>query len=312
MAWEKTKWACGHEGYMQLYGKMSGREARVAYEAGRQCMACWLVEQWENEDDPRAKMEDRYKLAAAIAENKGKRINVSDSVPVKATNQPAEEENKMAEKKKSAGKGKGAAAAAAAAAKAKAKKQEETAAAQPKVDETAAAAEKSQAHKVLDALFATVLDEKDRPDTSAFTEEQISKELHDNSELLRAEDKPAILSLDEGEMIWDFLCGLRKELAGEKVAKQTKADKKTQKVEKPKKEKKVKHTTTKDRDKYGFIIGSNGHKFVEFLKTGPKTMRECQDAPWNPTRATFMDPMKKLITNGKAVKHQDGKIELIG
>lgn len=82
MAWETTDWACGHSGSMQLYGKHSGRDSRVAYEAGRQCMACWLVGQWEQQGDPRAAREDRYKLAAAIAEAKGKRINVPDSVPV--------------------------------------------------------------------------------------------------------------------------------------------------------------------------------------------------------------------------------------
>jgi len=68
---------------MQLYGKQSGRDATVAYEAGRQCMACWLVEQWEKGSDPRAKREDRYKLAAQIAEGKGKRISVDGNVPVK-------------------------------------------------------------------------------------------------------------------------------------------------------------------------------------------------------------------------------------
>ena len=86
MAWEKTEWACGHSGSMQLYGKQSGRDATVAREAGRQCMACWLVGQWEKENDPRAKRDDRYKLAAQIAENKGKRINVPDSLPVKNGN----------------------------------------------------------------------------------------------------------------------------------------------------------------------------------------------------------------------------------
>ena len=83
MAWEATEWACGHNGAMQLYGKQSGRDATVAREAGRQCMACWLVGQWEQSDDPRAKREDRYKLAGDIAEGKGKRIyNLPDSVPV--------------------------------------------------------------------------------------------------------------------------------------------------------------------------------------------------------------------------------------
>ena len=83
MAWEKTEWACGHRGSMQLFGKNSGRDATVAREAGRQCMACWLVGQWEKENDPRAKREDRYRLAAQIAEGKGKRIDVPDNVPVR-------------------------------------------------------------------------------------------------------------------------------------------------------------------------------------------------------------------------------------
>ena len=54
MAWETTEWACGHTGNMQLYGKMSGRYSRVAYEAGKNCMACWLIEQWVAKCDPRA------------------------------------------------------------------------------------------------------------------------------------------------------------------------------------------------------------------------------------------------------------------
>lgn len=88
MAWETIKWACGHEGSMQLYGKNSGRISRAAYEAGRDCMACWLVKTWEKGDDPRAQREDRYALAAAIAEGKGKRIEVDDCVPLTANPNP--------------------------------------------------------------------------------------------------------------------------------------------------------------------------------------------------------------------------------
>ena len=75
MAWEHTEWACGHSGAMQLYGKQSGRDARVASEAGRNCMACWLVEQWVAKGDPRAQREDRFALGQAIAERKGIRIH---------------------------------------------------------------------------------------------------------------------------------------------------------------------------------------------------------------------------------------------
>jgi len=65
---------------MQLYGKQSGRDATVAYEAGRVCMACWLIEQWESKADPRAKRQDRFALAVAIAEGKGKRISGKNEV----------------------------------------------------------------------------------------------------------------------------------------------------------------------------------------------------------------------------------------
>ena len=74
MAWEKTEWSCGHNGYMQLYGKRAAREAKIAQEAGRKCLACWLIGEWEKSNDPRAAREDRFALAAAIAEHKGIRI----------------------------------------------------------------------------------------------------------------------------------------------------------------------------------------------------------------------------------------------
>lgn len=74
MAWENVQWACGHKGAMQLLGKQSGRDSRVAYEAGRKCMVCWLVEQWQASNDPRALREDKHELAAKIAAGKGIRI----------------------------------------------------------------------------------------------------------------------------------------------------------------------------------------------------------------------------------------------
>lgn len=76
MAWNKIEWGCGHTGRMQLYGPWRQREARVAYEAGRDCMVCWLIQQWEKAGDPRATREDREDLAAKIAAGKGKEIDV--------------------------------------------------------------------------------------------------------------------------------------------------------------------------------------------------------------------------------------------
>ena len=75
MAWEKAKWACGHEGAVQLFGPQRDRDRRLAQEAGRQCMACWLVGQWATKNDPRAAREDRWDLACDIAEGKGIRIS---------------------------------------------------------------------------------------------------------------------------------------------------------------------------------------------------------------------------------------------
>jgi hypothetical protein len=75
MAWEQVEWACGHTGAMQLYGKQSQRDWRIAQEAGKKCFVCWLIGKWEEEKDPRWKREDRYQLAKKIANGKGIRIN---------------------------------------------------------------------------------------------------------------------------------------------------------------------------------------------------------------------------------------------
>jgi hypothetical protein len=77
---------------MQLYGPRAKRDSRVGFEAGRQCMACWLVRTWENKGDPRAIRTDRYVLAGKIA--LGKDIDITglpDDVPVVATKK--EEQN---------------------------------------------------------------------------------------------------------------------------------------------------------------------------------------------------------------------------
>jgi len=74
MGWTTTEWGCGYSGSMQLYGKTSARCSCVAYEAGRDCMACWLLRTWEEKNDPRSKRVDRFKLAQKIVGGKGIRI----------------------------------------------------------------------------------------------------------------------------------------------------------------------------------------------------------------------------------------------
>lgn len=74
MAWTDIIWRCGHKGQMQLYGKTANRGSRVAFESGRNCMVCWLLDQWQKTGDPRANREDSEKLAVNIAKGKDIRI----------------------------------------------------------------------------------------------------------------------------------------------------------------------------------------------------------------------------------------------
>ena len=224
--------------------------------------------------------------------------------------------------KKAAGKGAAAAAAAkakAAAKKATKKREEPVKAVEPEVVEAPQAEEQLEVtmeRKALAALFLAAQPEP-FPNVAEFTEEQVQAELAENIGILEEGDKITIEALEDGPAIWGFLCGMRKDLAEKKVEEQTTGKGKgkggSKKARGGKKATGKKAASSADRDAYGFIIGSNGHKFVEYLKKeGPKTMGECKKADWNPTGATFNDPLKKLIATGKAVKHQDGKIELIG
>jgi hypothetical protein len=92
MAWEKTEWACGHTGSMQLYGKQSGRNSRVAYEAGKDCMPCWLLRIWEEKGDPRGKRADRFTLAQNIAEGKGMRVRGEEIITRQAAEMDMDDE----------------------------------------------------------------------------------------------------------------------------------------------------------------------------------------------------------------------------
>ena len=84
MAWESAEWACGHKGSIQLLGPGARRKSRLAYEAGRKCMACWLLDQWTQQGDPRAARPDARTLAIAVAGGKGIRIAAEAKSPVPA------------------------------------------------------------------------------------------------------------------------------------------------------------------------------------------------------------------------------------
>lgn len=175
--------------------------------------------------------------------------------------------------------------------------------------------------RAVEILFAVTQDPKDIPDMTDWDDEGCANELKENIGLLEPNDANVIKERfpEEADAALDRFTELgfaipEPKPAAEPAKKSSKASKtKAEKKEKPAGEKKKGPPPRfTEYDEYGFGIGSNGHKFVEYLKTGPKTMKECKEADWNPTKATFMDPMKKLIEAGKAKKHEDGKIELIG
>lgn len=97
----------------------------------------------------------------------------------------------------------------------------------PKVEEKVEVVETVE-RKALKALFLTVLTEEDRPDISAFTDDQVAMELKENIELLAPEDAKTVKAMDDGEMIWEYFVSVRAELTGVKpaAAKKEKAEKK--------------------------------------------------------------------------------------
>ena len=128
--------------------------------------------------------------------------------------------------KKVAGKGAAAAAAAkakAAAKKAPKKKEEPAKAVEPEVVEVPQAEEQPEVtmeRKALAALFLAAQPEP-FPNVAEFTEEQVQAELTENIGLLEEGDKVTVEALPDGPAIWEFLCGMRKDLAGKKVEEQT-------------------------------------------------------------------------------------------
>lgn len=189
----------------------------------------------------------------------------------------------------------------------------------------------------VEILFAVTMKPEDRPKVEDFTDLQCKAELKENIGLLAPEDRKAILEQfpEDGEAAWAHFQALRADLAGKKVKEEKRAGKAAGKGNKDKapageklpKEKKAgkrdgdvpapvgekrKGPPPKftERDEYGFGIGSANHDFIEFLKSGPKTMKECKDAAWNKGGGTFYNAFNQLVKGGKAEKTSDGKMKL--
>ena len=72
-------------------------------------------------------------------------------------------------------------------------------------------------------------------------------------------------------------------------------------VPKVKKEKKV-YESSKEKDEFGFVKGSNRSLFCESLKETPGTMKEICSREWNKTHESYYDTFKILEKKGMAKK----------
>lgn len=187
--------------------------------------------------------------------------------------------------------------------------------------------------RAVEILFAVTMKEEDRPKVDDFTDTQCAAELKENVGLLGPEDRKTIMEQfpEDGEAAWSHFQALRADLAGKEAKEDKKAGKaagkakkdKAPAAEKPSKEKKKDSVPAPagekrkgpppkftERDEYGFGIGSANHEFIEFLKSGPKSMKECKDAAWNKGGGTFYNAFNQLVKEGKAEKTSDGKMQL--
>jgi len=71
----------------------------------------------------------------------------------------------------------------------------------------------------------------------------------------------------------------------------------------------TKAVKNKNKDEFGFTIGTKNNLFVEAIKTKPMTMAEIKKAEWNKSNGTFYQLWKTIEASGKGKK--DGKAMII-
>lgn len=172
--------------------------------------------------------------------------------------------------------------------------------------------------RALEICFNVTLKEEDRPNVAEMSDEQVVEELG-NLALLKAPDKRIVLERfpEDGEAAWAFFVAKVPELGKSSApAKQLKPKKeKAPKAKKEPKEKKVREPKVpkveKEKDKYGFTVGSANHKFAHALEESDSlSMVEVKKADWNETAATFYVAFKELCEKGFAEKTEDGRMRL--
>ena len=68
---------------------------------------------------------------------------------------------------------------------------------------------------------------------------------------------------------------------------------------------------TKEKDKFGFTVGSKASAFAAAIKKTPMTMKEIKEANWNDKNATFYNVFNGLKNKNLAHKNENGKMEIV-
>jgi hypothetical protein len=93
-----------------------------------------------------------------------------------------------------------------------------------------------------------------------------------------------------------------------KEKKEAKATKKKA-AKKPRKKKESKEKKPpKQKDDFGYTVGTRNSLFAQAIKSQPMTMKEVRELPWNEKNVTFYEEFKKLKNSGKADKDEQGRM----
>jgi hypothetical protein len=90
------------------------------------------------------------------------------------------------------------------------------------------------------------------------------------------------------------------------------ADKKKKEVIKEKFMDKKMNKTEKEKDEFGYTVGTKVSKFVNAIKKRALTMQAVTELPWNDTNSKFDGDFSKLKNRGLAAKDDKGRMYIIG
>ena len=66
----------------------------------------------------------------------------------------------------------------------------------------------------------------------------------------------------------------------------------------------------KERDKYGFVVGTKRHLFAKAIEEKPMTWQEIRELEWNNSSTIYPETWGMLRGMGYAYKNKDGKMAL--